>query len=62
MIRWFKQLWCAHRSHPYPTITVPNVGPRPQDRETDQTFCRNCGALLYTEFTDNFGMERVSHG
>jgi hypothetical protein len=62
MIRWFKQLWCAHHSHPYPTITVPIGGPRPPDQKTDQTYCRNCRALLYTEFTDNAGTERVSRG
>lgn len=58
MIRWLKQLWCAHRGHPYSTITVPIVGRRPQEPETDTTFCRGCGAELYTEFTDNAGTER----
>ncbi len=46
MIRWLKQLWCAHLGHPYPTIDIPIVGSRPQDEETDQTFCSNCGAWL----------------
>lgn len=50
MIRYLKQLWCAQQGHPYPTISVPIVGPRPEDGETDRVFCRNCGADR-TEFT-----------
>jgi hypothetical protein len=53
MIRWFKQLWCAHRGHPYPTIAVPDGGAFPPDPKADQTFCRNCRTVLHTEFTDN---------
>jgi hypothetical protein len=61
MTRWLRQLWCSHRGHPYPTITIPLVGQRPDEPETDTTFCQNCSAELYTEFTDNAGTER-RHG
>lgn len=44
VIRWLRQLWCAHRGHPYRTITIPIVGQRPDDEETDRVFCQNCGA------------------
>jgi hypothetical protein len=59
MIRWLKQLLCARRGHPYRTMVVPIVGRRPGDPETDKCFCTNCGAELYTQFTDNAGTETV---
>jgi hypothetical protein len=58
MIRWLKQAWCAHRGHPYPTNTVPIVGQRPDEPETDKTYCTGCGAFLYIEYTDSAGTER----
>jgi hypothetical protein len=57
MIRWLKQIWCAHRGHPYPTITVPIVGERPEEPEIDIIFCNNCSAALGTAWTDNAGTE-----
>jgi 4-aminobutyrate aminotransferase-like enzyme len=43
MIRWFKQVWCSYRGHPYSTIIIPVVGQRPQDPEADTAYCSNCG-------------------
>lgn len=60
-MRRLKQWWCGYKGHPYPTITVPIVGQRPDEPETDETFCRNCGARLYTEYTDCAGTERRDH-
>lgn len=57
MIRWLKQLWCSHRGHPYPTITIPIVG-QPDEPETDEVFCTMCGAHLNTDYTDNAGIEK----
>lgn len=56
--RWLKQIWCAHRGHPYPTITVPIVAQHPQEEPgSDVTYCTNCGAILEQRWTDNAGTE-----
>lgn len=58
MFRLIRQWWCGRKGHPFQTITVPIVGDRPGMPETDEVFCTNCGAHLYTDHTDNAGTER----
>lgn len=60
MWRLVRQWWCRRHGHPYPPIVVPIVGERPWMPETDEAFCTNCSAHLYTVHTDNTGTETRS--
>jgi hypothetical protein len=57
MMRRLRQWWCGRQGHPYPTITVPIVGQRPDEPETDEVFCTRCSAHLHTKYTDGAGTE-----
>lgn len=58
MIRWFKQLWCGYRGHPYPESVIAECGPFPQSPDEDTIYCTHCGAAIARQWTDNAGTER----
>lgn len=54
LMRAFWQWFCPHQGK---TLTVPIVGRRPDEPETDDTFCCDCGKRLSRSYRDSAGTE-----